>query len=172
MEKLFRDLSCRFGEYRCNKKTTLNFIFNVTRVDGMTDDNQNDHEPEELVTCDCCDKKFIFIDKPANAFVGCIEGENNKAEAGEVVLCKKCYYFGLMGHNRFRAWLFSYPMAYRAKYIPPGPGISPQYIGGGFPPNKLRDFADELAVRTAFAKALDMDVDDIPVIESYVSRWL
>ena len=119
--------------------------------------------------CHHCQAEFEFTENPPNAFIGCVEGDNGKAADGEVILCKKCYYFSLMGHNPFKPWLYSYPMAYRAKFIPPGAKISVHNLGGSLPPNKAKDAYDELKVRTAYAEALGMAAEDIPRT-SWMSR--
>jgi len=73
--------------------------------------------------CFACDTEFEFIENPCNAFVGYLLNENRKASGDETCLCIGCYHKTIKGEISLAPNLYSYPMRWRAKYIPKGLGL-------------------------------------------------
>jgi hypothetical protein len=120
--------------------------------------------------CNHCSKSFEFIENPPNAFVGYLNDRHGKAMGDEVTLCKRCYYWSLMGHTELYPRLYSYPMAYRAKHIPEGVSIPRNGLGRTGVSKLVRDRELDLDIRTAYARALGLDVSEIPPIPRLIKQ--
>ncbi len=67
--------------------------------------------------CDCCRSENEYDDK--TTFVGHMEGKDGRPCDEEVKLCFDCYKASILGKNKPAVWIYSYPMRFRAKNIPP-----------------------------------------------------
>ncbi len=112
--------------------------------------------------CIHCQKEFQIETSPDNAFVGVLRGPDGKAMADEVVLCKKCYYFSLLGLTGIEPWIYSYPLAKRAQHIPPEVPVPLNGLRAPSTKGATDGSHEEKSIREAYAQALDIDIDEIP----------
>jgi len=116
--------------------------------------------------CFACDTEFEFIEEPCNAFVGYLLNEDHKASGDETCLCIGCYHMTIKREVPLRPNIFSYPMRWRAKYIPKGLNLPRNGLSKPLPQPYKSDANELESVRALRARQLQSNDRQAPNSET------